>query len=286
MPIGQHTPARILELQKFGVGIFSSQEITQKTAFVKGLMMKRPAPKQPRISVVLPAYKEEKYFLATLRSLAEQTFLDCEFIIVSNGEPAGNPTQKICEASGFRVLHNPIAGISRARQTGLKAALGEIVVTTDADTLHNRGWLDRIAKIMSNPNILCGAGLIRPLSDSLAIQWAFKFIAWTIKTKNAINPRLVTSAPEANAFYRRKAALACGGYDPNVRVGEGHMLFKKFYKPGPPLIFTHEEMYVYTSARRLEKRGAMFWLALMTYNTSLQLLGKKGVDQSAYPDIR
>ena len=130
--------SRVLEIEKFGVGNFTENQTKQKIEYIKKIMNARPpVPEQPLISVVVPAYREEKYILATLRSLAEQTNINCEFIIVSNGEPAGNSTQVICEASGFKVVHDPQGGISRARQTGLETAKGDIIVTTDADTLHH-----------------------------------------------------------------------------------------------------------------------------------------------------
>src|SRR5687767_2676274 len=90
--------ARMRELERFGVGEFSDEEITEKTAYIRNLMRRRATPVHPLISVVIPAHNEVKYILATLRSLAEQTYQNCEFVIVSNGEPEGNLTQRMAEA--------------------------------------------------------------------------------------------------------------------------------------------------------------------------------------------
>ena len=282
--IAEH--ARMRELERFGVGDFNDRELADKTDSIKRQMALRNVPKQPRISVIVPAHREERYILGTLRSLAEQTNSDCEFIVVSNGESVGNLTQRLSEASGFRVIHDPRSGISRARQIGLEAANGDIIVTTDADTLHHSQWLDRISEIMMNENILCGAGLLKSLSRKISIRAAQAFIAWTMQVKNWINPRLVTGVSEANSFYRRDLALVCGGYDPATRVGEGIMLFKNLRKPGIPIIFTDEELVVYTSGRRIEREGPLRWLRIAMHNTTLQLIGKKGVDDTTYPDIR
>src|SRR5436309_886260 len=97
--------ARIRELESFGVGAFSDEEIEEKAKFIRSIMARRTVTEHLLISVIVPAHKEEKYILATLRSLGEQAFQNCEFIIVSNGEPEGNKTQRIAVASGFRVIH-------------------------------------------------------------------------------------------------------------------------------------------------------------------------------------
>jgi glycosyltransferase involved in cell wall biosynthesis len=277
---------RMNELEYFGVGDFSQEEIVSKAAFIKNLMRDRIVPERPLISVIVPAHKEEKYILATLRSLAEQTNQNCEFIIVVNGEQRGNATERIAEMSGFHVINDPQSGISRARQTGLMAAKGDIVVTTDADSVHHSKWLDRISEIMVSPNIMCGAGLWRTTSEKFSVRLVFSFIAWTHRMKNAINPMLITGVSEASSFYRRDAALACGGYDPAVVVSEGVMMFKKFRKPGVPIIFTDEELVVFTSGRRQEQQGALRWFLTGFYNAVLQFFGSKGVGQKAYPALR
>jgi len=274
---------RMRELERFGVGSFSEEEVADKTAYVNRIMKARSVPEHPFLSVVIPAHCEEKYILATLRSLAEQKYQNCEFIIVSNGERDGNSTQRIAEACGFRVIHDSIGGISRARQTGLEAAKGEIVVTTDADTVHHSGWLERISEIMSDPNIPCGAGLWRSNSPYFSVRLVFAWIAFTHRIKNAIHPKLVTGVSEAASFYRRELALSAGGYDPTVMLSEGLMMFRKLRKPGVPIIFTDEELVVTTSGRRQERQGAIHWFLLGFWNATLQLLGKKGVGQESYP---
>lgn len=277
---------RMRELENFGVGTFTSDEISTKAAFVRELMDRRQTLEMPHISVIVPAYREEAYILATLRSLAEQTYTHCEFIIVSNGEPGGNPTQTIAEACGFRVVHDAQGGIARARQTGLMLARGKIVVTTDADTVHHQDWLVRIAHIMSDEHVPCGAGLVASLSRHHSVRMAQAFSALTMRVKNAISPALVTGVSEATSFFRKDAAIACGGYDPLVRVGEGIILFNNFRRPNIPIIYADEPLIVGVSGRRQEQQGAVTWFLIGCWNTILQLLGKRGVGYKTYPDVR
>jgi Glycosyl transferase family 2 len=278
--------ARIRALEVFGVGEFSSAETETKYQLIHSRMCSRRHPTHPYISVVVPAHREAKYILGTLRSLAEQTYDDCEFLVVSNGEPRANSTQRIAEACGMTVLHDAVGGIARARQTGLEAARGEVVVSTDADTLHDDRWLQRISEIMQDGTVTCGAGLLRSLSKDPVSRAAQAFITWTMRAKNAMNPRLVTGVSEANSFFRRELALAAGGYDCSVRVGEGMALFRRFLAPGAPLIYTDDELVVATSGRRIDREGAARWLRLAMLNTTLQLFGRTGIQEKSYPDVR
>lgn len=285
-PDGTGALRRIHALERFGVGDFPPHEVEAKCAVVRALMDPRPRPDAPELSVVVPAHREERYLLATLRSLAEQEYDSCEFVVVCNGETSGSATQRIAEACGFTVVHDPLPGIARARQTGLEAARGRVVVTTDADTLHQKGWLARIAEIMRDPRVRCGAGLLRSLSPRRSARAVQDYIAWTMRIKSAISPRLVTGVSEANSFYLREPALAVGGYDLRVRVGEGLTLFSKMHLAGAPLIFPDRALEIYTSGRRIEREGPARWLRIAMWNTAAQLFGGRGVGEDVYPDVR
>lgn len=270
----------------FGIGDFPAALVRQKCALVRRQLLAATRAGSPRISVVIPAYRDERNLLATLRSLAQQTHPSFEVIVVSNGELVGNATHRIAEACGARVLHSPLPGIARARQQGLEAARGAIVVSTDADTLHPPGWLHAIERVFDDPRILCGAGTFRARSSSRGVRAAARFLAWTMCAKSRINPRLVTGLSEANSFFRRDTALAAGGYDVDIRVGEGIRLFRRFHRPGTPIVFGDPGLVVHTSARRIEKLGALRWFVLMICNTLLQLFGRTGLDEEQYPDVR
>ena len=91
----------------------------------------------PRFSVVIPAYNEADYLPAALRSLRAQDFPGAvEVIVVDNGSTDG--TADLARRLGARVVEEHAPGVCAARQRGTLAARGEIVVSTDADTVHPR----------------------------------------------------------------------------------------------------------------------------------------------------
>lgn len=243
-------PMSIRRLQRFGVGNFTQAQIDRKCAFIRELMEKRITPEHPLFSVAVPAHKETGYLLATLRSLAEQTNQNAEFIIVCNGEQKGGPTERMAKAAGFRVKHVRKGGVARARQSGLMAARGTIVVTTDADTVHLPTWLDAIAEDWKTGTELprvAGFGPVHALSPSLLYQASSSV---QNLTRSLQGRRFFFLAAEANSWYLRSAALRVGGYETESNYFEGSILLKKLAELGNLRAATDKRTGVYASDRR------------------------------------
>lgn len=94
-----------------------------------------------KISVIVPVYKVPLDFLKEcFDSLLAQTMQECEFIIVSDGAP--EPECSVCKDyaqkdSRFRTFFNNHAGVSSARNFGIKQARGEFITFVDSDD-----WID------------------------------------------------------------------------------------------------------------------------------------------------
>lgn len=90
----------------------------------------------PRISVIIPVYRVEKYLRPCVDSVLNQTYKDFEVILVDDGSPDSCP--EICDEyasadSRIRVIHQQNTGQSGARNAGMKVATGEYVCFIDSD---------------------------------------------------------------------------------------------------------------------------------------------------------
>lgn len=112
---------------------------------------------RPRFSVIVPAHNEADTLPATLASLAAQR---CpppyEVIVVDNAST--DSTATVAAGAGATVVTEPQLGVCRARQAGVAAARGEIVVSTDADTTLPADWLARIDATFRAQNAAGGPG--------------------------------------------------------------------------------------------------------------------------------
>lgn len=96
-----------------------------------------------KVSVVIPAYNEEKYLSATLESLINQTVTPYEILVVDNNST--DKTVEIAKEYPVKVISEKRQGLSFARNKGFNEAKGDIILRTDADTVAPRDWVERVA---------------------------------------------------------------------------------------------------------------------------------------------
>ncbi len=92
--------------------------------------------KDIQISVIIPVYKAEKHIEDCVQSVLEQSFGDFEIILVDDGSP--DKSGELCDAlaakdNRIRVIHQQNAGVSAARNRGIKAAEGKYICFLDSD---------------------------------------------------------------------------------------------------------------------------------------------------------
>lgn len=91
-------------------------------------------PKQ--ISVIVPIYKVERYLERCVESILNQSYTALEIILVDDGSPdgCGEMCDRFAESDHrIKVLHKENGGLSEARNRGMEAATGELLLFVDGD---------------------------------------------------------------------------------------------------------------------------------------------------------
>ncbi|MBQ8686650.1 MAG: glycosyltransferase [Alphaproteobacteria bacterium] len=94
----------------------------------------------PVVSVIIPVYKVEKYLRRCLDSLVAQTFQDWQAVCIDDGSPDRSPAildEYAQKDARIKVIHKQNAGVSAARNDGIKNADGQFIHFLDADD-----WID------------------------------------------------------------------------------------------------------------------------------------------------
>ncbi len=107
-----------------------------------------------KVSVVIPAYNEEKHIADTLKHVFAQTRPADEVIVVDNNST--DKTAEIAHNMGAKVIHETKQGQAHARNTGFNSAKGDILARTDADSIVPPTWLADIEKAFSETKDLVG----------------------------------------------------------------------------------------------------------------------------------
>jgi glycosyltransferase involved in cell wall biosynthesis len=109
-----------------------------------------------RVSVVIPAYNEEKNIGRCLIAIKAQSQKPYEVIVVDNG--SFDKTVEIARKYGAKVIHESLRGIIYARNRGFDEAKGDVIARTDADTVVSSDWVERITKNFENRTVNRVAG--------------------------------------------------------------------------------------------------------------------------------
>lgn len=90
--------------------------------------------KATMISIVIPLYNKEQQIVETIQSILRQTFQYFEIIIVNDGstDHSVEEVKKVTD-SRIRLIHQPNAGVSAARNRGIEEAQGKYIAFLDAD---------------------------------------------------------------------------------------------------------------------------------------------------------
>jgi len=108
-----------------------------------------------KVSIVIPAYNEEKSIGATLDLINDtiKSIKDYDFeIIVSNNNSTDN-TEKIAKEKGAKVIFAAKKGYGNAYKKGLINAKGDIIITGDADATYPFEDIHRFLELLINEDI-------------------------------------------------------------------------------------------------------------------------------------
>jgi len=96
----------------------------------------------PLLSIVVPVYQVEEYLDACLTSLRRQYYRSVEIVVVDDGSTDGSRAiaeRHAAQDRRVRVVVRENGGLSAARNTGVEAAMGELLTFVDSDDLVHPG---------------------------------------------------------------------------------------------------------------------------------------------------
>jgi glycosyltransferase involved in cell wall biosynthesis len=176
-----------------------------------------------RISAIVCTLNRATYLRKAISSLVEQTLPsdDYEILIVDNGS-ADNTRQLVLEGfshvPNLRYLHEPLLGLSLARNTGWHNALGKYVAYMDDDAIASPQWLEMILDVFETvkPQPGCVGGKIEPLWEASRPAWLgdsimphLAILDWS-KAPIFLNDQ--QHLVGANLAFRRSILRAAGGF--------------------------------------------------------------------------
>ncbi len=234
------------------------------------------------ISIVIPAYNEEKYLATCLASIAEHGTKATEIIVVDN-----NSTDKTARVArqfaGVRVVQELSKGASSARQRGFVEATGDLIAYLDADTRMPAHWIEKVQSCfeadrrlvsVSGPYIYDGLSpfynfliWLTWVLPSVPVYWCTGYMIWG-----------------GNFVVKREALAAIGGFNTGIAFyGDEADVGRRLSKIGK--VRFDISLIMYSSPRRLLQEGVCATGARYGLNLLSQIFFKKTITPG-YTEIR
>lgn len=173
-------------------------------------------PRVPDLSVIVPARNAAGSLPPLLRSLDAQTLARDRFEVIVVDNDSSDGTAEVAERHGAKVVREPIANRSRARNRGARAAATDLYAFTDADCAARPEWLEALLGCAAAAPLVAGEVNLRVSGTPNAIErfetlWRFGQAAWVEQGW----------AATANLLVHAEAFEAIGGFDETWRhIGE------------------------------------------------------------------
>jgi glycosyltransferase involved in cell wall biosynthesis len=218
-----------------------------------------------KISVIVPAFNEEKLLAETLSRIneARRVFDDLgwshELVVCDNNST--DRTSAIAVSAGAKVIFEPINQIGRARNTGAKAAKGGWLIFVDADSHPSPALFREVGEEIRAGKCLAGG-------STVALAGRYPVAQLIIGCWNALS-RLFRWAPGSFIFCDAEVFRKVGGFDERLYASEEIDLFQRLKKVARAsrrrITILHRHPLV-TSARKLHlySPGEHVWFLLRT----------------------
>lgn len=216
----------------------------------------KESPKSPLVSVLIPAYNEEKYIETVLKAILCQDYPKVEILVIDNAS-----TDKTFETAQkfptVHVLQEKKKGTNFALELGRKKARGEFIARIDADCIPDKEWITRATSHFTNSNISSVTGPYEYYDGDrlFKIFWHY-YQRYVYSTINWMLQFLHKGAllVGGNSMMRASHLEKIGGFNTSiVFYGDDTDLAKKLSKIGA--VIFDKKLTMKSSARRFKKEG-------------------------------
>ncbi|HEU4548097.1 MAG TPA: glycosyltransferase [Rhizomicrobium sp.] len=172
----------------------------------------------PGVSVLIPAFNEEKVIVSTIERILSSTHENLEVLVVDDGSSdntAHLARTHFAHEPRVTVMSIPNGGKANALNVGLAAARHDIVVALDADTQFEAATISRLVRWFADPRTGAVAGNAKVGNRvNMITRWqALEYVVAQNLERRALSALdTLTVVPGAVGAWRREALLELGGF--------------------------------------------------------------------------
>ena len=183
-----------------------------------------------KFSVIIPLYNKAPYVHKALESVCAQTYRDYELIVINDGSTdnsaiVADEYLKATDGIDYKIINQPNAGVSAARNAGVAQAHAEYIAFLDADDWWEPTYLERMAQLINDyPDAglyACNYVYYKPGKTHVALNIPTGYINYP-KAYYESNAMPVTSI---TVIIPRNVYDEMGGFPLGIKLGEDFLLW-------------------------------------------------------------
>ncbi len=186
-----------------------------------------------KFSILVPAYNEEQSISSCLNSLTSLIYVDKEIIVIDDASTdcTTQIVEKFLDKGVILVRREKNGGRAAALNSGLQTATGDVVVTTDADTVVPSDWLERYTACFEHQGTVAVGGAYQAYNKDDVLAHATSVLDQILNGvfKKSFVPNKLSGV---NSAIRREALSDLGGFNENSWWSEDSELGWKLNKIG------------------------------------------------------
>ncbi len=197
------------------------------------------------ISIIIPAWNEEKYLPKLLQCIKKQSYKNYEIIVAD--AKSTDKTRQIAKKYGCRIVKGGVPAVGR--NNGAKVAKGDILLFLDADCLIEKDFLENALNDIKKRELDVAGSYLYPSSNRLIDNFFLNFFnLWIFITQLSY-----ANAAGSGIFCKKWMHKKINGFDEAIKLSEDMDYVKRCGKQGKFRIIKNSKV-VY-SMRRFEKEG-------------------------------
>ncbi len=166
-----------------------------------------------KITIAIPAYKQEEYLAEAIESAIGQTYKDIEIIVVNDGSPDG--TKALAESykthsRKYKVVNQVNKGLASARNTAVMNMTGDYFFPLDSDDILMENCIERIVEVIEKT----GADVVGPSIRCFGLGHNDTIL---MPNPTFDDFKLGNRLAYCSAI-KKEVLLECGGYSPRMDI--------------------------------------------------------------------
>ncbi len=211
-----------------------------------------------KISFITTIYNEQSTIIDFLQSLAAQTKLPDEIIIVDGGSV--DETVSLIKEFQFPKIVKKVKVIvkkgnrSVGRNTAIKDASGDIILCSDAGNILDKDWVKSIIKPFKEKTVDVVAGYYKGLTQN---TFQKSLLPYVFVMPDKVDPKTFLPATRSVAF-KKSTWHKVGGFNESLSHNEDYAFAKKLEKFGANIVFAKDAIVYWIPRNTLKQTYIMF----------------------------